>query len=394
MLFTSASDTFVDNLHTLLIMFAIAASAPLLVGLLPRPKLPEVVLLLVGGIVVGPHLLNLVSSTHGVELFVELGLGFLFFVAGLEINPRILTRPAGKRAGVAWLVSMSLALVLCGLLGAAGVITAVGPLAVGLSTTAIGTLLPVLRDNGLLTTALGERVVAAGAVGEFGPLLAISLFLGTQGFGFSLLALLGLGLIGAAALVLPKRFVSERIRTIVAHGEHTSSQTVVRWTVVLMMFLLVATQQLGQDLVIGAFLAGAILRLYLPQQSELFTHKIEALAFGFFVPLFFVSSGIGLDLPAIGSHPDRVLVLFAGLALVRGLPTYLLHRRQVPDRTERTMLALYTATGLPLIIAVTAIGVSSGVMLPENAAALVGAGVLSVLAFPTTAEVLRRRLPS
>ena len=121
-------------------------------------------------------------------------------------------------------------------------------------------------------------------------------------------------------------------------------------------------------------------------------HKFDAVGYGIFIPIFFVSSGMTLDLKAIAQNPLRLLVFFLLLLIVRGLPSLLVYRRDLPAR-QRVEMTFITATTLPLLIALVEIGQRDGVMLPANAAALVGAGVLSVLVYPLIAVGLHRSAP-
>jgi len=206
----------------------------------------------------------------------------------------------------------------------------------------------------------------------------------------SLIILVSFGLIAVAIAKLPRALFTDRVRAIFERGSETTSQTTLRWTVLLLVSLLLVAAQFGLDVILGAFAAGLILRQLTPEGDTLLEHKIDGLAFGFFVPLFFVTSGIGVDVATIVSHPERLAVFFVLIALIRGVPAYVIFRRDL-DGNQARRLALYTATGLPIIVAVTQIGLATGVMLPENAAALVGAGVLSVLVFPLAADLLGRK---
>lgn len=381
---------FPDGLDSLFWILLAAALAPVIVGLLPGPKVPEVAVLLLLGIVIGPQLLDLAQEEGAILLFNDVGLGFLFFVAGYELDPRVLKGRAGRKAGSAWLVSLALALSVVGVLSKVGYVNAFLPVAIALTSTALGTLLPIMRDAGLAESRLGRLVFANGAVGEFGPILAISLFLGSRGAWASLIILVAFGLIALAIAKLPRALFTDRVRGIFERGSETTSQTTLRWTVLLLVGLLLISARFGLDVILGAFAAGLILRQLTPDGDTMLEHKIDGLAFGLFVPLFFVTSGIAVDVASIVEHPDRLVVFFVLIAVIRGVPAFVIFRRDVQGN-EAVRLALYTATGLPIIVAVTQIGLATGVMLPENAAALVGAGVLSVLLFPLAAELIDRR---
>jgi len=367
-----------------------AALAPLIVGLVPGPKMPEVVVLLILGILIGPEVLGLATKEGPILLLNEVGLGFLFFIAGYELNPRVLKGRLGLQAGLAWAVSIVLALSVVGVLYSIGYVHAFLPVAIALTSTALGTLLPILRDAGLLDTRLGKFVVANGAVGEFGPVLAISLFLGSRGAWASVVILVVFGVVAVAIERLPRALFTSRIRGIFERGSDTTSQITLRWSVLLLVGLLLIAAEFGLDVILGAFAAGLILRQLTPEGDRTLEHKLDGLAFGLFVPLFFVTSGIEVDVTSIIENPDRLAVFFLLIAAVRGIPVLVLFSRDLHG-SELIRLGLFAATGLPIIVAVTQIGLATETMLPENAAALVGAGVISVVVFPLTAELLGRR---
>ncbi len=378
-----------EGLHTLLMVSLVAGLAPLVAGLLPV-RVPQVVLLIVGGVLIGPQVLGW-AETGTISLLSDVGLGFLFLLAGYELDLDLFNRQPGHRALAGWFITVGLAIAVTGALAASGFVHAFIPVAIGLTTTALGTLLPILRDNGMLRGAFGEHILAAGAVGEFLPVVAIAIFLGTNGQFMGLLSLVIMGLLGLLLAVAPRLAKGGgRLGQIMSEGEHATSQTTLRWTVVLLLGLLVVADDFGLDVVLGAFLAGAILRRWAPGDVHALEGKLDAIGYGFFIPVFFVSSGMGLDLESITEAPERLLVFFVLLLTCRGLPALLVYRGVLPMR-ERLQMMLLTATALPLLVALSEIGLDSGEMLPENAAALVGAGVLSVIAFPALASAIGTR---
>jgi len=246
-----------------------------------------------------------------------------------------------------------------------------------------------------LTSLFVVTVVAAltpaGAVGEFLPVVAIAIFLGSNGRLLGLISLCAVGVL-AVVLSLAPRLGRGRVGHILREGEHATAQTTVRWTVVLLLVLLVVAEDFGLDVVLGAFLAGIVLRRWAPGDVHALEGKLDAIGYGFFIPVFFVSSGMGLDLESIVEAPGRLAMFFVLLLVVRGLPALLIYRNALP-MPQRVELALFTATALPLLVALSHIGLDNGTMLPENAAALVGAGVLSILVFPAAAVAIERRRP-
>ncbi|MEZ5115961.1 MAG: cation:proton antiporter [Candidatus Nanopelagicales bacterium] len=386
-----AADPLERELGSLLAIAAIAALAPLLVGLL-RLKVAEVVVLIGLGVVAGPELLGLIEPDDAILLLSNLGLGFLFFLAGYEIDQDALRGEPGRLGLIGWLVSFGLAIVVVGTLDLVGIAQTFAATAIALSSTALGTLLPVLRDQGQVGTPFGRLFLGAGAFGEFGPVLAMSVLLGAQG---KLAAIISLVLFGLVALLLswvPERIRNRRIEGVITQGDETSSQTPVRLTVLLLVALLALAGGFGLDVVLGAFLAGMIFRRYAPDGPEATLRtKIEALAFGFFIPLFFVVSGATLDIRSIIDNPVPLVIAFVLLLLLRGAPQLLVYRRAIPDPLRRLQLSLLIATGLPIIVAVTSVAVGSGAMTSGNAAALVGAGALTVLVLPLASDVVGRR---
>ncbi len=377
-----------ESLTDLLIVSLIAALTPILAGLLSRLRVPQVVVLILGGILVGPQVLGW-AEPGGIELISNVGLGFLFLLAGYELELALFRERAGRLALTSWLVTAVIAVAVTGALAAAGLVRAFVPIAIGLTTTALGTLLPILRDNRMLEGRFGAFIMAAGAVGEFLPIVAVAIFLSTQGAFLGLVSLVVIAGVALLFTFIPRLIHSRRIREILSEGEHATSQTTLRWTMVLLFALLVIAADFGLDVVLGAFLAGVVLRRWAPGDVHSLEAKLDAVGYGFFIPVFFVTSGMSLDLKSIIEAPVRLVVFFVLFLAVRGLPALLFYRRDLPMR-GRVQLMLLTATALPLLVALAAIGLESGTMLPENAAALVGAGVLSVIVFPALAVGLRR----
>ena len=378
------------NVGSLLVIAMIAAAVPLMVGLM-RLKVAEVVLLLGLGVVFGPQMLGLITVNDTIDTFNELGLGMLFFLAGFELEAHAVQGRSGKLAVSGWLTSLALAFLVTYALWATGFVKDLAGIAIALTSTALGTLLPVLRDRGLLHSEFGTYFMGAGALGEFGPILAIALLLGSNSILFTIITLCVFALVALVIWRSPGRVMTERVKAIVDRGHQTSSQTAVRWTVVLLLFLLGLAATFGLDAVLGAFVAGVVLRRYAPPgEGNRLAPKIEAIGFGFFIPLFFIVSGAKLDIASIRENPVRLLVFFVLLLVVRGLPQYVLYRFAIPDTRERWQFTLYVATALPILVAITGLEVSEGAMLAENAAALVGAGALSVLVFPLLGDQINK----
>ncbi|HEX5927781.1 MAG TPA: cation:proton antiporter [Solirubrobacterales bacterium] len=371
----------------------ISAVAAVTVAAVPKRFAPPVVVLeLMLGIVIGPELLDLAHTDEFIDFFSDLGLGMLFFFAGYEIDfDRIKGAPL-KLGALGWVLSVALAYGIGGALAAAGIVLSYLYTGSALATTAIGTLIPILRDSGELKTRFGTFLLAAGAVGEFGPILLITLVLSTTNplhEAVILLAFVALALVLAVGSV---RYAWRGWPALERTFE-ASSQLAVRVTVVLVFGLVLLAGSLGLDILLGGFVAGMITRLALKgQELQVFESKLTAVGFGFFVPFFFVTSGIEFDLAALGSaEAIAKLFLFFGLFLVvRGAPAMLLYRGVLATR-DRAALAFYSATELPLVVAITTIATESGHMRTSTAAGLVGAAMLSTLVFPFVGLALRRR---
>ena len=378
-----------SGLRTLLIVALVSAVAPFVAAAFERIRLPQVVVLIIGGVLVGPAVLGW-ADPQSVELLADVGLGFLFLMAGYELELGLFARHVGRRAVVAWFVTAGIAVAVTGVLAYTGFVRAFVPIAIGLTTTAFGALLPILRDNDMLGGRFGSFVLPAGAVGEFMPIVAIAIFLGANGQFLGLLSLGGMMLVALAFTFLPRLHFLTRFSAVTDKGENATSQTTLRITVALLFALLVVASRFGLDVVLGAFLAGVVLRKWAPGDVHSLETKLDAVGYGFFIPVFFVASGMNLDLASIADAPLRLVVFFLLLLTVRGAPSLFLYRHDL-DLSQRLQMTLLTATALPLLVALSQIGLSTGDMLPENAAALVGAGVLSVMFFPGLAVALNKR---
>jgi Kef-type K+ transport system membrane component KefB len=371
---------------------AVSAIAAVTVATVPKRFAPPVVVVeLIMGILIGPEVLDLAHSDDFVNFFANLGLGMLFFFAGYEIDfQRIRGKPM-RLGAFGWLLSVILAYGLGGILAAAGVVVSFLYTGSAMATTAIGTLIPILRDNGELKTRFGTHLLAAGGAGEFGPILLVTLVLSTTN-PFREAAILLVFVALALALALISVRYAWRGWPALERTFEASSQLAVRVTVVLVFGLVLLAGKLGLDILLGGFVAGMITRLALQgHELQVFESKLTAVGFGFFVPFFFVTSGIEFDLAALGSAEALgKLALFLGLFLVvRGVPALLLYRHVLAAR-DRLALAFYCATELPLVVAITTIAIDVGEMRSSTAAGLVGAAMLSTLIFPFVAMALRK----
>jgi len=367
------------------VIAAAAVLAPILADLIRKPRIPGVLFELLLGILIGPQVLGWAHVTPFIDGLSQIGIAFLFLVAGFEIDFQKLRGEPARLASGGWAISLGFGLAVGGFLVAIGF--ALSGLLIGLvlTTTAIGTLLPILRDREVLPTQFGVFTVAAGAVGEFGPIIAITLLLSgsspfTEGALLVAFVLVALGAAYVASRPQPPGVVQSLHRNI-----RTSAQLPVRIAVLLLALMVLLAGQLGLDVLLGAFTAGIVLRLaFSSEQREELEPRLSGIGFGFFIPVFFIVSGMRFDVDGLVSSPNVVMrvPLFLALFLaVRGLPALWMYRKALGP-SARTALAFLQATALPLVVVITEIGRSTDNMKPENATALVGAAMLSVLLFP------------
>lgn len=376
-----------------------AAIAPLIAGSLRRKLIPEVVLLLVAGIVIGPYALDLANVDTEIELLRELGLGMLFLLAGYEIDKDELTGRGGRRALVTWLICLALAFATVGGLAAAGLVHSEIAVAIALTSTALGTLLPILKDRGLVATPIGRAVLNHGAIGEIGPVIAMAVLLGARGAVVSLVVLAAFAAVAVVVALLPARILREGtdLLAVIRRGSDTTAQTTVRLVMLLLVALIAVAAVFDLDIILGAFAAGFILRRTVPDGNEQLEHKLEGLAFGLLIPIFFVTSGMAIDVSAVAGEPLVLVAFLALLVVVRGLPVFVASRYDRGarfDTRDSLQIALYSTTGLPLIVAVTGVAVAAGQMSNATASILVAAGAISVLVLPMLAGFLVKRTPS
>lgn len=362
-----------------------AVVAPLLAELLRRWRIPSVLFELLLGILIGPAVLGWVEVDAFVGGLSQLGLAILFFMAGYEIDFSKLRGTPINRGLAGWGISLGLGLALGAVLALEGFVLSSLLIGLALTTTAIGTLLPMLHDRHMLDTPFGSFITAAGAVGEFGPIVAITILLSADSpaeESILLIAFAGLAVLVAALASRPQ---PPSLIAMMQKHLSTSTQLPVRIILLLITIMVMLASQLGLDNLLGAFAAGIIARLALSkEQSEALSPRLEAIGFGFLIPVFFIVSGVNFDLDALTSSTTTMLKvpLFLVLMLIiRGLPALLVYRG-VLNLRQRSAMTLLQSTALPLLVVITEIGLQTHRMREGNAAALVGAGMLSVLVFP------------
>jgi Kef-type K+ transport system membrane component KefB len=379
----------------LVVVAAVALAAPLVIGLIPGLRLPSAVLEIVAGIALGPAVLGWVEMDDVIEVFSLFGLAFLLLLAGLEIDfDRLRGRPL-RLAFAGFLVSFAIALVVGGALAAAGQVESGLIVAIILSATSLGLVVPVLKDAGEAGTPFGQLLIAAASIADFASIIVLTLFFSREATGTGTKLLLLAGFVVATIVAIAGLLGLERSRRLSAtlvRLQDTTAQVRVRGAFLLLAGFVALAEQLGLEVILGAFTAGVILSLI--DRDMLMTHphfhtKLEGAGFGFFIPVFFVGVGLTFDLDALFASASTVLRLplfLAALLLVRGLPA-LLYRGMIGPR--RTVAAgLLQATSLPFIVAASMIGVELGVIGEATSAALIGAGLLSVVIFPLLAATV------
>jgi Kef-type K+ transport system membrane component KefB len=357
------------------------------------------VLEIVAGIVIGPSLLGIVEVDQAIEVVALIGLGFVLFLAGLEIEFEKLRGQVLRLTALGFAVSFGIAVVVGLGLSAAGLVETPLLVAIILCATSLGVIVPVLKDSGEISTPFGQLIVSAASIADFGAIILLTLFFSGEGGVGSTLLLLGALLALAAVVFFTVRGAerSMRIRGDLLRLQDTTAQIRIRAAIVLFVGFAAVAEELGLEVILGTFIAGAIISLL--DRDEVMTHpdfrrKLEAMGFGFFIPVFFVTSGVRFDLDALvakASNLAMVPVFLIALLIVRGVPA-LLYRRLLDGR--RTVVAgILQATSLPFIVAATAIGLELGLLDAAESAALIGAGLLSVLVFPLLGLTLLRGAP-
>jgi Kef-type K+ transport system membrane component KefB len=376
----------------LFLVAVVATAVPFALGLVPRLRIPAVVVELLAGIALGPTFLGLVAPDAALAVVATIGLAFLLFLGGLEIEVDRLRGPMLRGAVAGFGMSIVLAIGVAGALGAIRLIGSPLIVAVILLATSLGVVVPILRDAGRSSTTFGQAVIAAGSVADFGAIIVLSILFSREAtsVGAQLLLLVGLAVTAAVLVVAAVR--AERIRRVSAvllRLQDTTAQIRIRAAFLLLVALVALAEALGLELILGAFLAGVVVAVV--DRDERMTHplfreKLAAIGFGVFIPVFFVWSGLTLDVRALVDDPSRLALVplfLAALGIVRGLPAIAL--RGVIERREIPAAGWLQATSLPFIVSGTRIAVEIGALDPATAAALVVAGVLSVLLFPALA---------
>jgi Kef-type K+ transport system membrane component KefB len=385
------------SFNNLLIVVAVAVAAPLVIGFAPRLRTPAVVLEIIGGIIIGPSVLGWVQVDLPVQILALFGLAFLLFLAGLEIDLHRLRGRLLRFAVLGYLVTLVLGYGAGTSFAAAGWVSQPLLLAIALSATSLGLVVPVLKDAGQVRSAVGQTALAAASIADFAAIVLLSLFFSSSGGSTGAkIVVLGAfaGLVAATGLAVSGAARSMRLGQVLVRLQDTTAEIRVRFAVLLLVAFTALAERFGLESILGAFLAGAIVGLVDRDAASHphFRTKLEAIGYGFLIPVFFVSSGVRLDLAGLLHSPSalaRVPLFLLALLVVRGVPALLGLRANGPRST--LALVLLQATSLPFLVTATQIGVTLGKITPVTAAALVCAGLLSVLIFPLLALSLLRR---
>lgn len=390
----------VENLYSLWWIILSAMIAPIF-ALITRRFIPDVIWLLIFGIVIGPHILGLSELTESIEIIRELGMGFLFLLAGFEVNTSDMRNKQGKQALLTWFISFLSAIVISFLFTNGNINISI-VIAIACTSTALGTLLPILKDSKIINSNLGKATITHGAYGELLPIIAMSLLLSTFATWQASIILISFSIISIIVVTLPIRFIRKTplLGKAILSASNTTMQTTLRMTVFSLITLMLLTAVLKLDIALGAFLAGillnVILRAFSPKQGEEIAHKVEIVGFSFLIPVFFITSGMNINLLKVLENWQLVLVLFAFIAIIRGVIVYLRERftnthSNLNNKKEQLALSLYSATGLPIIVAVAGIAETSNIITPAVSGVLVMSGALTVLIFPLIANLILKQ---
>jgi hypothetical protein len=377
-------------------IMAVAVTAPL-ISWATGKRVPAVVLLIGAGILIGPHWLGLASTEGGVGLLKQLGLGMLFLLAGYEINPAMIRSREGRTSATTWLVCMGLSFAgACMLLQPHNTSTAV-VLAIAFTSTAVGTLMPIMKQQQVLHTPVGRSLLVHGAIGEIFPIFAMALLLSARSTWVTAIVLAAFFVIALVVAAIPRtvRFLLPWTARAMVLNAGATNQTVMRLVLWMLGVLMAVAAVFELDVVLGAFAAGFILRRLVPEKfGEAVEQRLDIVGYSLLIPVFFVCSGMTIDPRAVADKPWLLCILVPLIYVVRGLPVlirelFFTTGSQLTNVREKIQLSLYAATALPIIAAVTEVAVESQLLSEENASLLVAAGSVTVLIFPFIANMIQ-----
>ncbi len=392
----AAENGYTDSLVSFAWIMGAALLAPIVASLL-RNVFPAVALLILFGMLIGPSVLDLARPDAGIGMLKELGIGALFLLAGFEINLSSLRSKEAATGLSTWGICMA-ACVAGGYLLTQDIPLAI-VMAIALTSTALGTVLPMLKQEGLLETTVGRSVMIHGAIGEVAPITAMALLLGARSTATSALILGAFIVIACAVALAPGAIIKvfPFIKRAFLSGAGSTNQTVLRLIIFILAILMAVTAVFELDIVLGAFAAGIIFNAIIPDDyHDKLERRLDAAFYSLLIPVFFVASGMGIDWHAIADNPIKVLGIPALILVTRGLPVFLrenLHHTgsDIETTRERLQVSLYSATGLPIIVAVTTLATGSGILNAETASIFIAGGALTVALFPVAAGLIGRR---
>lgn len=400
---TSAADTLVlasgeadytPSLVSFAWIMAAALLAPL-VSFMLKNKMPAVALLILFGMILGPSVLDLAHEDPGIGMLKELGVGALFLLAGFEIDLATLKSKQAVTGFSTWFICMVACLV--GAYFLLDDIPSAIVMAIALTSTALGTITPMLKQDKLLGTKVGNSVVIHGAIGEVAPITAMALLLGTRSTLTTMLILLAFIIIAVVVAVMPRALIVAVpwLKTAFLSGAGSTNQTILRLIILILAILMAVTSVFELDIVLGAFAAGIILNRIIPDEfHKRLETRLDVVCYSMLIPVFFVVSGMAIDWHVIANNPLKVIGIPALILVTRGLPVFLrenIHHTgsDIETTRERLQVALYAATGLPIIVAVMTIAVSSKIVDTETASIFVAGGALTVVLFPLLSSLVK-----
>jgi Kef-type K+ transport system membrane component KefB len=379
-----AAQAVAPDLSSLTLVLLASSLGALLSRVSRRIVLPTVVVEIVLGILIGPAVLGIAEVDSYLQFLSNLGLALLFFFVGLEVVEQKVPQGALARGTRGWGLSVAIGLAV-GVVGQQlGLDAEWWVLGIALTTTSLGTLVPILGDAGIMPTPLGVAVLGTGVAGEFWPIVVISVFLtGSRGAAEEIVLLIGFGIVVGLAATAALRARPPGVVRVLQETVHTTGQMAVRLSIFVLAALALLARDVGFDFVLGALAAGLVVGLAIDSpDGEPVRMRLEGIGFGLLIPIYFVTTGMTFDLDSLLTAKGlAIAVLFLGLLfVVRGASALLWLRELGPRRSVG--LALFGATALPLIVAIVDVAMDHDAIAEDVGASLIGAGMISVLAFP------------
>jgi len=381
---------------TLVNMLGVAIVAffvPFVLGFFPRIRIPAVALELVAGIVIGPAVLGWIEPGPVVSVMASIGVAFLLFLAGLELDLQVMQGPPLARGAIGFLMTFTLAFAIMTPLGKAGFILSPLLVAVAISSTSIGVLVPVLRDTGHMDSAVGRFTMGGSSAAEISTIGMLGVFFAGRGSSASVSALLLVAVaVIAMALLFALRYALRWHpgRRIFDKLDDSSAQARVRFSVMILVAAATLAMYFGFEGILGTFVAGIVVGVLMRgDRHERSLHaKLKVIGFGIFVPAFFVTSGLRFQLDKIGGMAEigRAALFFVAMVAVHMAPVFLYR----PHLRWRECIAsgLMQSTNLSFIVVAVTVGTQLGELRDINASALVLAGLASAVLLPAIATTL------